>query len=291
MTDRAERSRYLFGVGLLLLSGVVLSTLGVGLRQIESASGWQILFYRSFSFILTLFLIIAIRYRSNFFRAFYRVGRQGLLVGIFLASSSTLYVFSMLNTTVANAVFMVSTTPFLAAAFGWLMLKERVGGATWVAMVVALSGVGLMMADGFSGGGLLGVILAAGVAITTALMLVTVRGSQEIDMIPALVVTGVITASVSAFMVTDFEVSGHDLTWTCFLGAGQYACGFALLTAGARHVPVAQVALLTLTETVLAPVWAWWGAAEVPSLLTLIGGAIVLAAAASRAFAGLRARA
>ena len=288
MTERTDRGHYLFGVCLLLLSGVVLSTLGVGLRQIESATGWQILFYRSFSFILTLFLIILIRYRGKFFQAFYRVGRQGLLVGIFLAASSTLYIFSMLNTTVANAVFMVSTTPFLAAAFGWLMLRERVGGATWVAMAVALGGVGLMMADGLSGGGLLGVLLAAGVAVSTALMLVTVRGSHDIDMIPALVVTGVITACVSAFMVTDFEVSSHDLAWTCFLGAGQYACGFALLTAGARYVPVAQVALLTLTETVLAPIWAWWGAAEVPSLLTLVGGAIVLSATASRAWAGLR---
>lgn len=271
-----------------MVSSVILSTLGVGIRQIEDASGWQILFYRSFSFILTLLLIVLVRYRANFFRAFHRIGRRGFLVGVFLASSSTLYVFSMLNTTVANAVFMVSTTPFVAAALGWLMLKERVGRSTWIAMTVALTGVTLMLADGFAGGGLVGVVLAAGVAITTAFMLVTIRGSQKIDMIPALVVAGVITSSLSAFMTDDFRISDHDLLWTSLLGAGQYACGFALLTAGLRYVPVAQVALLTLTETVLSPVWAWWGAAEIPSTLTLIGGIVVLGAAGSRAWAGLR---
>jgi len=288
LTEGARHNHYVLGVCLVLVSGVILSTLGVGIRQIEDASGWQILFYRSFSFILTLLLIVLVRYRSDFFRAFHRIGRRGFLVGIFLASSSMLYVFSMLNTTVANAVFMVSTTPFVAAALGWLMLKERVGRSTWIAMTVALAGIALMLADGFVGGGLVGVVLAAGVAITTAFMLVTIRGSQEIDMIPALVVAGVITASLSAFMADDFRISDHDLLWTSLLGAGQYACGFALLTAGLRYVPVAQVALLTLTETVLAPVWAWWGAAEIPSMLTLIGGIVVLGAAGSRAWAGLR---
>ena len=276
------------GVCLVLLSGVVLSTLGVGIRQVEVASGWQILFYRSLSFIVTLCLIIALRYRSNFFHAFSRIGGRGLLVGLFLACASSLYVFSMLNTTVANAVFMVSTTPFIAAALGWMLLKERVGPSTWIAMTVALAGIGLMLVDGFSGGGLIGVVLAAGVAVTTALMLVAVRGSQEIDMIPALVVAGSITAALSALMVTDFQVTDHDLLWIVVLGAGQYACGFALLTAGARYVPVAQVGLLCLIETVLAPVWAWWGAAEVPSMLTLIGGIVVLGAAGSRAWAALR---
>jgi DME family drug/metabolite transporter len=276
------------GVCLVGLSGVVLSTLGVGIRQIEAASGWQILFYRSLSFIVTLCLIIALRYRSNFFRAFSHIGSRGLLVGLFLACASSLYVFSMLNTTVANAVFMVSTTPFVAAALGWMLLKERVGPSTWIAMTVALAGIGLMLVDGFSGGGLIGVVLAAGVAVTTALMLVAVRGSQEIDMIPALVVAGAITAALSALMVTDFQVTDHDLLWIVVLGAGQYACGFALLTAGARYLPVAQVGLLCLMETVLAPVWAWWGAAEVPSMLTLIGGIVVLGAAGSRAWTALR---
>jgi len=287
---RSERSpHYLLGVVLVLLSGVALSTLGVGLRQVESATGWQILFYRSIAFTVMLLLIISIRYRGGTIRAFRSIGHRGFLVAVFLATSSLLYVFAMLNTTVANATFIVSTTPFMAAALGWLVLREVVTLTTWIAMLVALFGVVLMVADGMESGSLTGVGLALGVAFLTACMLVTVRGASEIDMIPALVIAGVLTTLFTAVMVHDFHISGHDLTVAIFLGAGQYAIGFVLITVGTRYVPVAEVALLALMETVLAPIWAWWGAGEMPSNLTIVGGIIVLAAALGRGVIGLRA--
>ena len=285
----AERSpHYLLGVVLVLASGMVLSTLGVGLRQVESATGWQILFYRSIAFIAMLLLIISIRYRGGAIKAFRSIGRRGLLVAVFLASSSLLYVFAMLNTTVANATFIVSTTPFMAAALGWLVLRESVTLTTWLAMVVALCGVGLMGADGMETGSLIGVGLALGGAFGTACMLVTVRGASEIDMIPALVIAGVLTGIFTATQVHDFQISTHDLTVAFLLGAGQYAIGFVVITAGTRYVPVAEVALLALMETVLAPIWAWWGAGEIPSQLTIVGGVIVLTAALGRGIIGLR---
>ena len=286
----ARSPRYVFGIVLVLLSGMMLSTLGVGIRHIESAHGWQILFYRSLSFTVTLLIIVAIRYRGRMVRPFRLIGRRGFLVAAFLASSSGFYVFAMLNTTVANATFIVSTTPFIAAALGWMVLREPVAVSTWVAMLVALAGVVLMVADGLGTGRLIGVVFALAVAGSTACMLVTVRGAQEIDMIPALVIAGLLTAAFTAFLVPDFYVSGHDLTVIFLLGAGQYGLGFALLTAGTRYVPVAEVALLSLTETVLAPIWAWLGAGEIPSFLTIVGGVIVLAAAATRAAIGLRGR-
>ena len=235
-----ERSpHYLLGVILVLASGTALSTLGVGLRQVESASGWQILFYRSISFTGMLLLIIAVRYRSGVVAAFRSIGRRGFVVALFLAASSLLYVFAMLNTTVANATFIVSTTPFMAAALGWLVLRESITLSTWIAMVVALAGVGFMVVDGMETGSLVGVVLALGVALFTACMLVTVRGATEIDMIPALVIAGILTGVFTACMVSDFEISTHDLTVSFLLGAGQYAIGFVLLTAGTRYVPVA----------------------------------------------------
>ena len=289
MPTSKRSPHYLLGVVLVLASGAVLSTLGVGLRQVESAGGWQILFYRSLAFTAMLLLIVTIRYRGGAVTAFRSIGRRGFLVALFLASSSLLYVFAMLNTTVANATFIVSTTPFMAAALGWLVLRESVTLATWVAMAVALLGVVLMVADGMETGALIGVGLALGVALGTACMLVTVRGASEIDMIPALVIAGVVTGIFTACMVSDFQISPHDMMVSFLLGAGQYAIGFVLLTAGTRYVPVAEVALLSLVETVLAPLWAWWGAGEIPSTLTIVGGIVVLSAALGRGIIGLRA--
>lgn len=288
MPTAARSPHYLLGVILVLASGAVLSTLGVGLRQVESASGWQILFYRSIAFTAMLLLIITVRYRGGAVAAFRSIGRRGFVVALFLASSSLLYVFAMLNTTVANATFIVSTTPFMAACLGWLVLREPVTLTTWIAIAVAMLGVVLMVVDGMETDSLIGVGLALGVALGTAGMLVTVRGASEIDMIPALVIAGVATGFFTACMVSDFQISTHDLTVSFLLGAGQYAIGFVLITAGTRYVPVAEVALLSLVETVLAPIWAWWGAGEIPSQLTIAGGIIVLTAALGRGVVGLR---
>ena len=55
-----------------------------------------------------------------------------------------------------------------------------------------------------------------------------------------------------------------------------------------RSVPSGEVPLYGLAETVLAPIWVWLLISEVPSLLTLSGGAIVLLAVILAAAAGLR---
>ena len=83
-------------------------------------------------------------------------------------------------------------------------------------------------------------------------------------------------------------LSGHDLVLCLFLGVAQYTGGFVLITLGARFLPAAEVALLSLAETVLAPIWVWAGVGEVPALLTLAGGAVVLSAVVAQAATGMR---
>ena len=282
--------RYTLGIGLVVLSALVLRSLGIGLRHIETACGWQILFYRSLSFTLTLALIVGVRSRGKLLSALSSVGWRGVVVATLLAMGSTMMVFSMLNTTVANTTFVVSTTPFIAAALGWLILRETVAPSTWGLMGAAIGGIGLMLTDGLQGGGLVGIALAFGVALSAGLMLVMVRGSRDVDMIPALILAGLMTIVVTGFMAPSLDISSHDRCLAFGLGAGQYAIGFALLIAGARFVPVAQVALLSLIEAVLGPVWVWLWVDETPSTYTLIGGAIVLTATLIQALLGLKSR-
>ena len=282
--------RYTLGIGLVVLSALVLSSLGIGLRHIETASGWQILFYRSLSFTLTLALIVGVRSRGKLLSALSSVGWRGVVVATLIAMGSIMMVFSMLNTTVANTTFVVSTTPFIAAALGWLILRETAAPSTWGLMGAAIGGIGLMLTDGLQGGGLVGIALAFGVALSAGLMLVMVRGSRDVDMIPALILAGLMTIVVTGFMAPSLDISSHDRCLAFGLGAGQYAIGFALLIAGTRFVPVAQVALLSLIEAVLGPVWVWLWVDETPSTYTLIGGAIVLTATLIQALLGLKSR-
>ena len=52
--------RYGYGVSLVVIGGVFLSTSGILLRNLEAANGWQVLFYRGLAFSVTLFLLLLI---------------------------------------------------------------------------------------------------------------------------------------------------------------------------------------------------------------------------------------
>jgi drug/metabolite transporter (DMT)-like permease len=79
------------------------------------------------------------------------------------------------------------------------------------------------------------------------------------------------------------SIEAGDVPLLLALGVGQMGLGLAFLTLGARLLPAAEVALITLLEVVLGPLWVWLALAERPSTATLAGGAIVIAAVAVQA--------
>ena len=273
----------------MLAAGVLLSVAGITLRHMESASGWQILLYRSLTFFVVITFYLVFRYRTRVVRAFVTAGRPGLIVALSLGLGSTCYVFALLLTTVANALFIISAAPFMTAILGWIVLRERVQPVTWITMAVALAGIAIMVFDGVRGGRLLGNLVAFGTPVSFAIMLVTLRRAGQRDMIPAICLAGFVGAALGFAMADTIILPRHDLVLCLFLGVVQYTGGFVLITLGARYLPAAEVALLSLAEVVLAPIWVWIGVGEIPTILTLAGGGIVFSAVVVQAVAGLRA--
>ena len=259
--------RRAMGAALVLGGGALLSLAGVTVRHVESADGWQILFYRSLPFFVVVAAYLAFRYRSRVVRSFVRVGKPGIVVAFSLGLGSACYVFALLLTTVANALFIISAAPFMTAVLGWLLLRERVRPATWAAMTFALAGIALMVFNGFQSGRLLGNLVALGAPASFAIMVVALRSAGERDMIPAICLSGVVSAGLGLAMMDGLAISRHDLLLCLFLGVVQYAGGFVLLALGARLLPAAEVALLALSEIVLAPIWVWVGVGEVPAVI------------------------
>ena len=286
--ESVRHRRHLIGVALVLAAGALLSVAGITIRHMEAASGGQILFYRSLAFFTVLALYLALRHRARTVRAFVATGSPGLVVALSLGLGSACYVFALLLTTVANALFLISSAPFMAAVLGWLVMRERVRPATWLTMTIALAGISIMIFNGIQSGRLLGNVVALGTPVSFAIMLVTLRRVGDRDMIPAICLAGLVGAAIGFATSDDLVVSRHDFLLCLFLGVVQYTGGFVLITLGARYLPAAEVALLSLSEVVLAPIWVWIGVGEVPAPLTLAGGAIVLSAVIAQAVTGLR---
>ena len=282
------RSNYAVGVTMVLSAGFCLSIGGVLLRLMDSAGGWQVMFYRSITFALTVFVVVAWRHRGRVAEAFGAIGGAGIAVGVVSGASSIAYIFALLTTTVANTMFIISVTPLCTALLAWAVIGERPLRATWLAIAVAVAGLAVMFSQGITETRLLGSALAFAAAVGMAAMIVIIRRARDVDMVPAQCLGGLIAALVASFMVESFAVPVADLGRMVVLGVVQIGAGFMLITLGARHVPAAQVSLLALSEMVLAPLWVWLAVDEAPAMMTLIGGVLVLAAVASQAMAGLR---
>jgi drug/metabolite transporter (DMT)-like permease len=281
-------SRHLLSAFLVVLAGVCLSSGGVLVRHLDTSDGWLVLVVRSAAFSTTVLAFLAVSYRGHLVGPFRRIGYQGAVIALALGTGFIFYLFGLLLTTVANVVFVASTSPFFAALFGWLALRERVRPFTLFAIVAAMIGIGIMFADGLVSGHWLGNLVALGAPVTAAIMIVAIRRSRAVDMMPAVCLAGIVTAVISAPLVGSWSLSPHDLVLCLLMGTVQVGGGFILITLGARYLPAAEVALLALSEAVLAPIWVWWAIGEVPRPAVLAGGAIVLIVVAMQALLHLR---
>ncbi len=268
--------RYFPGVLLALLGGGFLSLSGILLRHIEQADAWQILVYRSFTCALTIGAFLALHYRGDTVRRFREIGHAGLLAALVLGVGSVFYILAMLNTTVANVVFIIGASPLLAALAGWLFLGERVSRGGFVAMIATVLGIGLMFIDGLTSGGMLGNVYALGLALMYVGYLLILRRHRDVDMLPATCLSGLISGCIALAFVGGLGVSRHDLLIILVLGGVQFGFGFMCLTWATRFIPAAEVALFSLSEAILNPLWVWIGVGEKPGPFTLAGSAVVL---------------
>lgn len=280
--------RYTFGITLVVIGSIFLSTSGILLRNIESASGWQILFYRGIAFSMMLFLILCFKYRKDTLKAFKAVGKPGIWAGTALGLGSICYVYAILLTTVAKAIFIIGAAPLATAFVGWLLLGEKTSKFGIVAMLLSLTGIGLMFADGLLEGQWVGNVMAILVVASFVVYLLIVRNSHEIDMLPATCLAGLVMAGVAAFFAHDFSLSEKDLAIALLMGCVQLGIGFICFTIATRYIMASEVALYALTESILSPIWVWIGVGEQPSQLTLIGSAIVLVSVGAYCVVGIR---
>ena len=272
------------GYVLLLFGGFCLSWGGFIIRSFEEASVWQILFLRSFFFLLALIAFLFVTYKKNTFNIIKESGLPGLLGGFVLSFSFVAFVVAMSNTTVANVVFIISTQTMFLAIFGYFYLKEKVSLIGLISILLAMSGIIIMVGDSISGGSLFGNIVALAIPINFAILVMIIRKNTKVDMVPAIFYSGIFSLIYGFFLAESFEFTKHDLWMGFLLGVPQLAVSFICITIGSRTVESATVGLLMLMETLCAPLWVWLFLNEIPPLSVFIGGAVIISAIILKSF-------
>ena len=261
---------------LVFLGALSLSFGGLIVKSFEGATLWQILFWRSLFFSLTILAFLIISYKKKTFKSFCDSGLPGFFGGIILSFGFCGYVFAMYNTTVANTNFIISLQILFLAVFGYFFLKEKISAVTLASIILAITGVLVMVGNSLTPGELSGNLAAFTMPITFAILIMIVRKYPTVDMVPAQFVAGVCSCIIGFLLSTKLMISPNDIFLGFLAGFFQVGFGFIFITIGARTTPSAMVGIIMLSESVLGPVWAFLFVSERPSIFGLVGGAIIL---------------
>ena len=272
------------GYILLLFGGFCLSWGGFILRSFQTTDAWEILLLRSFFFFFGVSLFLILIYKKKTINVIKESGFSGFLGGLVMSLSFVAFVFAMMNTTVANVVFIISTQTMFLAIFGYFFLREKVSLIGFISIFLAMIGISIMIGDSIFSGTLFGNLVALAIPINFTILVMIVRKNNNLDMVPAIWHASVLSIIYGLVMTDSFNFSNHDVFMGFLLGVPQLAFGFICITIGSRTTKSVTIGLLMLTETLFAPFWVWVFLSEIPPLSVFIGGAIIILAILAKSF-------
>ena len=248
---------------LVFLGAFCLSFGGLIVKSFEGATLWQILFWRQLFFVLLVIIFLLFTYKKKIFLALYQSGVPGFIGGIILGLGF-------------SANFIIQTQAIFLAIFGYLFLKEKISKLTLASIILAISGICLMVGSSLSPGQLSGNLVAFIMPSSFAVLIIIVRKYPNVDMIPLQLFAGIVAMLIGYFASTKINISTHDLFLAFIAGFFQVGLGFIFITIGAKKTLSAIVGILMMTEAVFGPFWAWLFLDESPEFFALIGGSIIL---------------
>jgi DME family drug/metabolite transporter len=289
-----SQNTYFYAFTVVFLAGIFWSFGALTVRYMVDGHAYvfQYLFYRGFSISIILLLYLFFTEGFSFYKNFLKIGISSILGGLFLATAFTGFIFSITMTSAAVTLFMLAAMPFIAAIVGYFVLGEILKRSTLVAMIVAFIGVCVMIVnDSISGtalGAIIGFISATGFALYT----VTIRWKPETPKFTTVVLAGVFCAIFSFFILgfsfQSFTTMPTINSYLSLLHGFLVASGLILYSLGAKYLPSAELALLSLMEVVGGVLWVWlpiFGINEVPSPTVIVGGVIITIAVIYYGFA------
>jgi len=271
-------------VWLMVLVTFLWSTAGVVTRHLEHAQRFEVTFWRSFFTVLSLLVLLPLLQGRMVFARMRHGGVALWASGLCWSGMFTFFMLAIMLTTVANVLVTLALSPLFTALAAWLFIGHRILLRTWLAIVVAGGGIAYMYAGqvGQGAGSLAGTLIALCVPISGAANWTVTQHAhtqgKNIDLMPAVLIGGVISSMVTLPLAWPLQASAHDVILLAGLGLGQLAIPCLLVVMCTRVLMAPEVALLGLLEVIFGIVLAWVGAGEVPGPDVFVGGALVIGA-------------
>ena len=284
MTPKNEKVR---GT-MFMVSAILILSPDALLISLISVDPWTLVFWRGLLTSCTLAAALVFSHGKRVFQEGLRVGPAGIVSGVFFGASTISFVMSIRLTTAANTLVIVASTPLFAAIFTRIFLSEKVPRRTWVAVVAGFSGIVVIFSGSLSAGSVTGDLLALATAMFMAGNFVIIRSHRQVSMIPAVVLSGILTTLITVFVTDPLSVGASDMLLLSVMGTVVMPVPLALMTVAPKLIPAAEVSLIMLLETFLGPLWVWLVIGQRPAGETVLGGGVLVATLVVHALVGWR---
>ena len=270
-------------VPIVLFAGLFWSLGPYVVRNIDAANTvpWQYLFTRGIVIFLLLNCFLYFEEGIKFYKNYLKVGLSGILGGLGLAIAMISFIWSITNTSAAITLLCLAAMPFITALLSFLFLKEKISLSVWLTIIIAAVGIVIMAVGNKNTGSIIGLIFGLASALGFAIFSVSLRWRRQTPKFTTVSIAGLICAIISVFVILnqDLNFLSSSKNQALFATHGSLVCiGLILYSIGSKHIPAAELTLLSLTEVIGGIFWVWlpWlGINEIPSNNTIIGGFLI----------------
>ena len=267
-------------IPVVLVAGLFWSFGPYVVRHIDQAQQvpWQYLFTRGIVIFTILNLFLYLEEGSEFLENYKKIGVSGLIGGIGLGIAMISFIYSITNTSAAVTLLCLAAMPFITALLGFMFLKESISMNVWVAISIAAVGILIMAIDNTSQNTIIGLVFGLLSSIGFAVFSTTLRWKKETPKFTTVAIAGLFCCIFSGVMiiVSDLNFLSTGKNHALFATHGTLVClGLILYSIGSKHIPAAELTLLSLTEVIGGIFWVWLpllGVNEIPTQSTVIGG-------------------
>jgi len=261
---------------LMAFTAVMLITPDSLFIRLASISSWNLIFYRGFIPFSLVFVGLLLIYKFKFIKELVSNGWHGVAYALIFAITNITFLISIENTNVANTLIMLALAPMLSAVISLIFLNEKPDQKTWIAIIITTLAVIYIFYDALDAGDILGNALGLITALGLAVGAVIVRSKKKISLVPSAMVGKLLVALTAFYFADNLNLKDNDLIIVPLMSVMCVAIPFVLVTLAPRYITAAEVNLFFLLETILGPIWVWLVIKEQPSIVTILGGIVII---------------
>ena len=270
-------------IPIVLIAGLFWSFGPLVIRYVDQPElfPWQYLFARGLIIFIILNFYLYLNEGTSFVKNYLRIGLSGMVGSVGLASAMMSFIWSITHTSVAITLLCLAAMPLITALLGFIFLKEKISINTWISIVVAAIGIYIMAMNDQKIDNTTGLVFGLTSAFGFSIFSISLRWRKETPQFTTVSLAGLICALFSFYIIIQsnsslFSSSKNEMLFSLH---GTLVCiGLILYSIGSKHLPAAELTLLSLTEVIGGIFWVWlplFGINEVPSANTIIGGFII----------------